>query len=74
MLFVLKPIKNWEPWYDKAFCFVVRASSEKEARQLASSECGSEGKQVWLDEHQTTCVRVQAKGPAEVLCSDFRGA
>jgi len=32
----------WEPWYDKAFGFVVRAKTEAIARQLANADGGAE--------------------------------
>jgi len=32
----------WEPWYDKAFGFVVRAETEKDARQMAQERAGIE--------------------------------
>ena len=37
-LWLLKPIKRWTVWYDKAFGFVVRAATEDEARAAASRE------------------------------------
>ena len=33
----------WDPWYDKAFGFVVRSETEEDARALAAKECGDEG-------------------------------
>ncbi len=74
MLFLLLPIKNWEPWYDKAFGFVVRASSELHARQIASDEAGDEGKDVWLDAAKTRCEVIDPNGPPLVLCRDFASA
>jgi hypothetical protein len=74
MLFRIKPIEDWDPWYDKAFGFVVRASSELHARQLACEECGEEGKEVWLDASKTRCEAIEPNGPPEVLCRDFAQA
>ena len=44
-LWILRPIEGspyWEPWYDKAFGFVVRAKDEKEARMIAYRDQGDE--------------------------------
>jgi hypothetical protein len=46
-LWLLRPKEgrsHWEPWYDKAFGFVVRANSETEARKLASGDAGVGGR------------------------------
>lgn len=45
----------WEPWYDKAFGFVIRAKNEQTARDMAAKECGQEGPEVWLDSTQSDC-------------------
>ena len=74
MLYLLKPINDWECWYDRAFCFVVRASSELHARQAASEEAGNEGKDAWLDPSKTQCEVIDTNGPTEVLCRDFASA
>ena len=91
-LWLLRPIENlpaasspWEPWYDKAFGFVVRAETEKEARELANKEGGAEtgpitvqvyrtGGDPWLDPKLSTCVRLTAKGSAGVIISDIASA
>ncbi len=74
MLFLIKPIEDWEPWYDKAFGFVVRASSEVHARQVAAEEAGDEGPDVWLDAAKTRCEVIDSNGPPCVLCRDFASA
>ncbi len=74
MLFLLKPVRDWEPWYDKAFCFVVRAASEEHARLVASDQAGDEGKEVWLDASKTSCKAIDPNGPPEVLCRDMASA
>ena len=74
MLFLLEPIEHWDPWYDKAFGFVVRASSEVYARQLAAEQAGDEGKDVWLDPAKTRCQAIDPNGPPEVFCRDFASA
>lgn len=76
-LWLLQPIEGqaaWERWYDKAFGFVVRAKTEAEARELASEDCGDEGKMCWLDSAQSTCEELTRKGKSGVIMRDFRAA
>jgi hypothetical protein len=54
-LWLLRPVDNlpngdnpWEPWYDKAFGFVVRAKNEQEAREFATAEAGDENRGEFL--------------------------
>jgi hypothetical protein len=55
-LWLIEPVnprsKPWQPWYDKAFAFVIRAEDEKAARQLAADSCGDEGSSPWMDDTQ----------------------
>ena len=74
MLWILRPVKSWEPWYDKSNGFVVRADSEADARRLASADAGDEGIEAWLDAAKTTCVELLASGTSEVVICDFMGA
>ena len=85
-LYVLKPIgfdgdsgalpkgSPWQPWYDKAFAFVVRAKDDDGARVLAADQCGDEGHGVWLDEKLTSCEELTEEGEVEVVCRDFASA
>lgn len=92
-LWLLRPVdglaKNdnpWEPWYDKAFGFVVRAETEAEARDMAHAEAGDEtrgmflgGKtadtnEPWRNAKYSTCVELTAEGPAGVVMQDFASA
>ncbi len=41
-LYLLRPLKVWQPWYDKCFGMVIRANSEEEARKEASNHSGDE--------------------------------
>ena len=48
-LWILRPIKGlgsddnpWEPWYNKAFGFVVRADNVKDARKFANEDAGDD--------------------------------
>jgi len=77
-LFLLKPAvkaqKIWEPWYDKAFGFVVRATDEQQARLLAAGRAGDEEPDAWLDDTQSTCEELFPDGPAGVIIRDFAAA
>lgn len=50
--------------------FVVRASSETEARRIASAHCGDEGEQEWLDDTRSSCSELRRSGPAGVIMKD----
>lgn len=81
MLYLLTPINilnpnkdPWEPWYNKAFGFVVRANTEKEARKLASKECGEEKTEAWLNPEYSTCVELLQEGESMIILRDFAAA
>lgn len=54
------------PNYDVCDSFVICASFEDKAREIAADNCGDEGKKVWLDNTlskieliaDTTCIKV----------------
>lgn len=76
-LYILRPTGNpnkWEPWYDKAFGFVVRANNVREARKLAASDAGNEGKMAWLDSKHSSCKELTIKGKCEIIIRDFASA
>lgn len=92
-IWLLRPVdeltKNdnpWNPWYDKAFGFVVRAETEVEARALAHADAGDENRegllsaktayttQPWLEAKYSTCVELLSDGDAEVVMKDFASA
>ena len=55
--------------YDEVMEIVVRASSEEEARKLASPKGMDEGKDIWLDPKKTSCDPVPLLlSKAEVIC------
>jgi len=62
-------VRRWT--WDCSNGFVVRASTEQEARSLAVTEAGDEGADAWLDAKLTSCVVVNAKGPSEIVLRDF---
>jgi len=75
----------WEPWYEKAFGFVVRAETEADARALAQTNerAGAEKDHTWerhrgrrptnpwMEPAYSTCVELTADGTAEVVLVDF---
>lgn len=76
-LYILTPKKDsglWEPWYDKAFGFIVRATSPAEARKLAAKYAGDEGENAWLNAANSFCKELTAEGIAEVVLRDFSAA
>ena len=89
-LWILRPINTeaapWEPWYDKAFGFVVRAENEEQARQFAHDEAGDEnrgeflGKRTantnspWLNKNYSTCIELVPDGKAGIVIKDFASA
>lgn len=71
----------WEPWYDKAFGFVVQAKDEEAARRLADIDAGDENGSLraeghpWLDPGLSTCVELRVEGEEEyVIMEDFHVA
>lgn len=76
----------WEPWYDKAFGFVVRAETEEEARKLAHDDAGDENRgeflgrktadtnSPWLEAKYSTCTELSGDGDAGVVMQDFAAA
>lgn len=92
-LWLLRPVDRqepndnpWQPWYDKAFGFVVRAETEAEARDMAHADAGDESRgefmnektantrEPWKDATYSTCVELLPEGPAEVVMQDFARA
>lgn len=92
-LWILRPKEGlsrldnpWNPWYDKAFGFVIRAESEEEARKLAHDNAWKEndpeflGEKTsktdspWLDPNYSTCDSLLADGNAGVLIEDVHRA
>ena len=74
MLWLIKPIVPWEPWYDKTFGFVIRASTPEDARKLAASRAGDEDPCSWLNAGETSCVELPQDGDDEIILRDFASA
>jgi len=68
----------WEPWYDKAFGFVIRAETEGEARELAHDNAGDENLEgiitPWLDKKYSTCIELTEEGEIGMVLRDFARA
>ena len=92
-LWILRPVEGldkkdnpWEPWYDKAFGFVVRAETEEDAREFAHSGAGYENRgeflstktantnQPWKDAKYSTYTELLPEGEAGVVMLDFAAA
>ena len=73
-LYILGPVEDWTPWYDKCFGVIVRAGSEWKARTMASEQHGDEGPDVWLTHEKTSCKLLLAEGEEEVIMVDFNAA
>lgn len=64
----------WEPWYDTAAGFVIRAVDETIARDLAARKSGDEGGRAWRDSRLSTCVELTGDGPEGIVMRDFAPA
>ena len=64
------PLKS----YDCAEGFVIRASSAKKARLLASINCGDEGPDFWLNSKKSSCKTISEKGKTCVILKDYHHA
>jgi len=92
-LYILEPSQKlkkgdnpWNPWYDKAFGFVIRAETEEKARKIAHENAGDENrgaflekeiaktKSPWLDKKYSTCNELLADGESELIIRDFNAA
>ena len=75
-LWILQPVNSGDAMfrYDCAYGFVIRAESEKEAREMAAKQSGDEGGSTWRDPALTTCVELKAEGEAGVMIRDFLAA
>ena len=74
----------WEPWYNKAFGFVVRAKTEADARQIASGNAGEETRSfphrrtgqsdAWENPTLSRCVELHQDGKKGLVLRDFHAA
>lgn len=61
-----------EGYYDEAQGFVVRATSPRAARNLASQHAGDEGAETWLQPKYASCTEVRLDGTETIVLRDFR--
>jgi hypothetical protein len=91
-LWLLRPMPGltddnpWDPWYDKAFGFIVRAETEEQARAFAHDRAGDENrgefleekiantKEPWKNAKYSSCIELTSDGDAEVIMKDFMAA
>lgn len=83
-LWILEPAKGlpkdkdpWDPWYDKAFGFVVSAATEEQARTLAQKNGGDERdgeRSPWLNPAESTCKLLTPGSEPGVVMKDFASA
>lgn len=52
------------------FKFVICAIDEKQARQIASDNCGGEGKERWLNPEQSSCRDFSLCKQSGVICQE----
>ena len=69
----------WDPWYDKAFTFVIRAKSEDDARKIASENAGYEalwrkGINPWLIPKYSSCTHLVDTGDPGIVIKDYLAA
>ena len=86
-LWLLRPVTGgaeegpWNPWFDKAFGFVICAETEARARMIASENGGKENPTYnkpdgspWLDPTLSTCIPLRAGDTEAVVIQDFAAA
>lgn len=83
-LWLLRPVTDkskkgdpWDPWYDKAFGFVVRAETEEKARRIADDNAGDENydaKHPWLSSRYSICEELSSEGKEDLIMKDFASA
>ena len=87
-MWILKPVSTgkdtaWHPWYDKTFGLVVRAETEEDARNFASTTDGDENpnhylhpgaNSPWRDPIQSTCIELTRLGEPGVILEDCHWA
>ena len=56
--------------WDEYLAFVVRAETATEAREILSTY--DPPGETWTNHERSTCVRISANGPPEVILSSFK--
>jgi hypothetical protein len=83
-LYELRPLDGlnvddspWLPFYEKSFGFIIRAETEKQARQIATEMSGKEtrkNKDAWLNPNLSSCNELLPDGEAGFIMRDFKTA
>lgn len=71
-LWLLERLPSEKVWYEEMRGMVIAAETAGEARILASSECGDEGKDAWTDQTRATCEELIPGSVARVVLTDFK--
>lgn len=67
----------WNPWFDTAVGFVVRAETEQRARELANEMAGDECRRqddAWTNSRYSHCHQLPVDGAEGVILRDFDAA
>lgn len=71
-IWLLKRVENNRaPVYDCNDGFVIRATSEGEAREIAAAQRGDEGAAVWRTAEGSSCEELVADGDSGIILRDF---
>lgn len=70
-VYILEHLVFHGQYYTFVQRLVVVADSEKQAREMAANESGSEGSDRWLDDKLTSCIDVSTIKDPKVICIDF---
>lgn len=70
-LYILEVLIPWIPNYDTVQGVIVCASCEENARKLASTAAGDEGKEAWLDPKKTSCCSLIPTCHEQIIMVDF---
>lgn len=73
-LWILEPRKGDSLWRyadDTAQAHVVRAETERDAREYACQRHGREGEDAWRDQSHSTCIELPADGEAGIVVTDY---
>ena len=67
----------WHPWYDCTFGMVIRADTEKQARQKAQDEGSPETEywpEAWTSHKLSTCRELLPDGDEDIIIEDSHWA
>ena len=57
--------------YNSNYGHVIRAKSEEQARIMAASNCGDEGRDVWMDRELTKCTVLSHDGDTKFIMTEY---